>query len=1232
MLAVVLTRTGHDFRWYRPGMLRRRLRRRMSLHRLVKVADYITLLEQSKDEIEALKGEFLIGVTDFFRDADAWQQLADEVAPQLMAGRQPDDAPVRVWTPGCATGEETYSVAMLLLEHAKGAEDTQPVQVFGTDIDLDALNVARAGSYPESIVSSVSPERLARFFERRGDRYVVRKRLRESVLFAPQNLIRDTPFSRLDMVVCRNLLIYFEPALQMRVLELFHFALKPRGLLVLGKAESIGAHTGLFEPISASRRVFRRIGGRTHLPSGFIGNDASNVARWGQVRRGAEPRITNAECLRTHLGPREPTAAVLVDRDGRVLFFHGRIGQFLEPQGEAALDLATLLRSEFRGGVRRLLRQVAADGMSHRHQALLGAGADVKQVEIEAEAVHASQHEGAIAVLFKLLEGDATGNWSVSQTSPIVLPSEREMDDTRRELALALEDAERSNDDLRLANEESLALNEELQSSNEELESSKEELQSLNEELATVNAQLEDKIAELARNHDDLNNLLSSTHVATVLLDRDLKIRRFTPSALSMFTLQPGDEGRPLSDISRRTEDASFNAHLADVLRSGEAIEAEVRAQDGRSLLRRVLPYRSANSTLEGVVVTYIDVTQLQQTAQQARHLLAALADSNDAVMTYGLDGTILSWNEGARKAYGLEKPRDEGANLLAHVPPGQEAAVRAFLRNAIDDPQHGTEAAERLAADGSRLNVSVTATALRDDAGKPYAILSTERDVTSQLRQATEVRFQQLADDIPALLRVEDAAGHALFVNRAFAEFIGRDRDPLLGNGWLEFVHPAERAAYLDLMARPRAERIGVEFDFRLRRHDGDYRWMRSVSVPHADAVDHEHELVTLTLDVEDRTRAENALRDADQRKDEYLAMLAHELRNPLAPIRNAVGILSLTQQADPKSEWATQVIGRQTAAMARLLDDLLDVSRLAQGKVALALAPLDVALLVESAVETSRPLIDAKSQELVVELPRQPLVVLGDLLRLSQVLANLLNNAAKYTDRGGRIDVNAAALPNGRIGIRVRDNGTGIAADMLPKVFDLFAQADRTLDRAHGGLGLGLTLARKLVDIHHGEITAASDGIGKGSEFVVTLPALSGSRQPGGVASGKPGSEAQAARRVLVVDDNFDAAESLAIMLRLHGHDARVATSAASCLEMLDEFVPDAFVLDIGLPGMSGFELAKALRARPEFAKADLIALTGYGQPEDVERIRAAGFNCHLVKPASPEAVETCLNARTV
>lgn len=797
---------------------------------------------------------------------------------------------------------------------------------------------------------------------------------------------------------------------------------------------------------------------------------------------------------------------------------------------------------------------------------------------------------------------------------------------------LALEDAEHSNEELRIANEESLALNEELQSANEELESSKEELQALNEELATVNAQLEEQVREVARGHDDLTNLLASTDIATVLLDTHLHIRRFTPAAATLFSLQRGDEGRPITDISSRVDDPRFLADLNRVLTSMTPAEAEVSTSAGAWFLRRIVPYRTAESDVQGAVATFVDITALRRAAQQTRHLVAALEDSNDAVLTFDTDGRILSWNRGAQRVYGYGRNEAEVLGLFGLTPISGHAATRDLIGLVTSAGKTGPVDVERLGKDGVAVKTSVTMTALRDEQRLVYAVLSTERDLTERMRFEREIYFRRLADDIPALLRVEDARGRAQFVNRSCSDFTGHEREALLGEGWLQLLHPEDRQRYVADHAAALPTRARFETDVRLLRHDGVYRWMRSISVPHFDPEGAYAGYVALTVDVHDRKQAEADLLAADRRKDEYLAMLAHELRNPLAPIRTAAALLARMPSPDSTVTWATGVIGRQTDVMARLLDDLLDVARIARGKVTLTLSPVDVVVLVDRAIEISRPLIEGRRHRLTVDLPPEPLTVVGDLLRLTQVLANLVNNAAKYTDEGGEIRIDATRVQR-EVVIRVTDNGAGIAADMVPRVFDLFAQADTTLDRSTGGLGLGLTLVRQLVALHGGSVHAQSKGRGKGSQFVVHLPLLDDVPTPPPARDPATGDATPSqGQRVMVVDDNVDAAGTLAMLLEASGHDVRVVDDAREVVAVADQFRPDVAILDIGLPHIDGYQLARSLRGRAGTAKLALIALTGYGQPEDIERARLAGFDHHLVKPVDPDQVPALISALAV
>jgi PAS domain S-box-containing protein len=448
-------------------------------------------------------------------------------------------------------------------------------------------------------------------------------------------------------------------------------------------------------------------------------------------------------------------------------------------------------------------------------------------------------------------------------------------------------------------------------------------------------------------------------------------------------------------------------------------------------------------------------------------------------------------------------------------------------------------------------------------------------------------------------------------------------------GDEWLSRIDPRQRSEVTSLLEQVAACGMG-EIEYRYDHPQRGVLWIYSKAglVDHAG---HRH-VVGISMDVTSRREAEEALKEVNQRKDEFLAMLAHELRNPLAPIRNAAQLLLAHGSDRPEIEWARAVIERQTAQLVRLVDDLLDVSRIVRGQIALKKAPITLGEVIHNAVETTRPLIRRRKHHLIVQVPEDPVRVNGDLTRLSQVVANLLDNAAKYTDDGGQIRLEAE-VQGSCVVIRVRDTGLGIAPELLPHVFDVFTRADHTLDRAEGGLGIGLTLVKRLVEMHDGSIEAHSEGLGRGAEFVVRLPVLEESiptLSPAFTQAEQPAPKGARSLRILVVDDNVDAADSVAMLLDMEGHQTRTVNTARAALLVAPEFKPDVVLLDIGLPEMDGYEVARRLREQDGGARRmRLVAVTGYGQPADRERTRAAGFDEHLVKPVEPAVLHEVLAA---
>ncbi len=495
-----------------------------------------------------------------------------------------------------------------------------------------------------------------------------------------------------------------------------------------------------------------------------------------------------------------------------------------------------------------------------------------------------------------------------------------------------------------------------------------------------------------------------------------------------------------------------------------------------------------------------------------------------------------------------------------------------------------------------------------------------------------SEERFRLATEALAGGIYEWDVAGGVVERSAGLVELLGYGGEGVEENlvWWSERVHPGDAAAREHAIAAAlESDARTYNTEYRIRHRNGGWVWIRDRGRLVRDNDGRAVRIVGHITDISARKGAEDALRVADRRKDEFLAMLAHELRNPLAPIRNAVDYMMLKNLPDPHLEWARGVIERQVAQMARLLDDLLDIARVTSGKLTLRAARLDLESVFRAAVETSRPIMDASGQELVVEIPPQPIPLDGDLTRLDQIVSNLLNNAAKYTPRGGRIRLSAQRMGD-EVVVSVRDNGIGIAPEMLPHVFELFSQVDLPREERQGGLGVGLALTKRLVEMHGGTIAAASGGPGKGSEFTVRLPIAQG--EP---AAPPPASEAvrpvapDVSRRILVVDDRPDAADTLGVLLRMLGHEIRTANEGREALRVAGEFLPEVVLLDIGMPGMNGYEVAQALRRMPGLAGAVLVAITGYGQEVDKARSKEAGIDHHLVKPVDPAFLQLLLTA---
>ena len=1129
VLGLLRAHTGHDFRQYKRATVLRRIERRMQVRAVHSLPEYVRLLESDAGEHKLLLNDLLIGVTNFFRDREAFETLERDIIPAIFRDRKAGDE-VRAWVAGCATGEEAYSLAMLLADQAALTSSPPGYQVFASDIDEHAIAIARAGLYPTSIVTDVTPARLRQHFTRDENRYQIRKAVRDRILFAVHNLLRDPPFSRIDLISCRNLLIYLNRDIQQRVLETFHFALKPGGYLFLGSSESAESVDELFVPVDKKNRIYRSRASVRTLPYHRAQHAAPaqlNLPEPRALAAAARRQASLADVHQRALAQFAPPS-VVVDLDHNIVHMSERAAQYMRlVGGEPSRDILALVLPELRIDLRSALYQVQNSGVSvEGRQVSMVRNDRPCIVSVTVRPFHDDEAaQDFLLVMFSEVERslDKEGAEGRGSGDDVVLSQlEAELQRKKQQLQETIEHAEVSNEELRAANEELQAINEELRSATEELETSKEELQSVNEELITVNYELKIKVEETGKANDDLNNLIASTDIATIFVDSAMRIKRSTPRAADIFSIIPSDMGRSLLDLTHRLDYKELADDVALTFNTLRMVEREVRSHDGRYYIVRLLPYRTTEDRIEGAVMTFFDITGRREAeeklrAGEARMRLVAESTKDYAIVTMDRDGRVTSWNRGAERMFGYREDEVAGRNL-------------------------------------------------------DFLFLPEERD-----RGAP-------ADEMERAHREGRAMNERWYVRK--------DGGQVFCSGEITQIENSEYSGYA-MIARDETQRM---------RHDRE----RDQS---------------LSSEQRGRSDAESA----SALKDEFLAVMAHELRHPLNLIQISVELLARLPELRqvPAVARAAGVIRNAVQSQAKLIDDLLDMSRVRTGKLALALAPLDLAPLVCRAVDAVRAAPGGAELAVTVESDEAALPVLADDVRIEQVVMNLLGNAVKFTPEGGTIAVRLGR-ENGMARLDVIDSGQGIAPDQLPHVFDMYAQPTSVTTRAKGGLGIGLAVVRDIVALHGGRVEAFSEGAGKGARFTVWLPlAASGTIAPDTGHAG-PAHDI-AGVRILFVDDAADVVTTCQALLELQGAVVTGATSARQALDILAGTDVDAhfdvLVAELSMPAMDGHALLQAVRALPRHAGLPAIAIGGLAREQDVAEARASGFNAHVGKPLSVE-----------
>lgn len=1273
VLAFLRTRTGRDFSNYKRATILRRIGRRMQVNGIDDLSGYLDCLRTRSGEASALLQDLLISVTNFFRDAECFAALGLQI-PLLLANKGPNDA-LRVWVAACATGEEAYSIAMMLSEGARLMASPPLIQIFASDLDADAIQTARDGIYPNAIESDVSEERLRRFFTKEHRGYRVRRELREMVLFAVHDVLKDSPFSRIDLISCRNLLIYLNREAQARVFETFQFALRPEGKLVLGASESVEDSSPLFSVLDKKHRIYVQRGiPRSSLP---VPTGPGTLALALEARQGAQSGpVTAASAFASGVAPaptRTPPGdrphhaswgelhlklleqlappSILLDREYDIVHLSASAGRFLQyGGGEPSRNLLHAVHPGLRIELRAALYQAGQSKTAAEVRSLqLDLGGESLSIAMRVAPFNEVGSDMFLITLqVQTPQPDAQATIALeaptrADPDPVARHLDRELERLKLHLRDTVEQYEASTEELKASNEELQAMNEELRSATEELETSREELQSINEELTTVNHELKSNVDELGRANSDMHNLMDATAIATVFLDRELRITRYTPSAVTLFTLIPTDVGRPLTDLTSQLDYDNLGDDAQRVLERLVPVEREVSQADGSWYLARLLPYRTLDDRIAGIVLSFVNITERKQAEEVRLWLSAVVTSSSDAIVSFSLDRTILSWNGGAERIFGYA-PEEAIGQPLALLSDGDADSEALVARLVSGQPVQNFETLRRR-KDGTHITVSLTVSPIRDDSGTVMAATATARDITAS--KSVEAALRDSREQLR--LVIENAGEFAIFStdlarrittwNAGAEQLLGYSGSEVLGESADIIFTDEDRAARAPEGETQGAREHGRAADDRFhQRKDGSRFWasgaMMLMRDAKGDAVGFvkvlrdqtqvrnaqqaaERSQADLVRALQENQSAREALEAADAAKDRFLAVLSHELRNPLASIASAASVLDDAQSPADRSR-AAEVVKRQSGAMATLLDDLLDISRLRLGRLAMQLAPARIAAVVENAVEATRPAVEAAGHALSLRLPPNGLEVEADAGRLSQVVSNLIGNAAKYTPPGGHITV-AAELAGDEVVVTVTDDGIGMEPPQIEAMFDMFTQAAAPVGRGHGGLGIGLALSRSIVQLHGGHLDAESAGPGKGSAFSFSLPLLRATSARDAEpfdANAAPDTAKGARASILVADDNADTAWGIAKLLENSGFAVQIAGNGHEALELALRRAPDVALLDIGMPGIDGHEVARQLRARTG-ARMVLIAATGWGQDSDVRESLAAGFDAHLTKP---------------
>lgn len=1076
ILNLLKTKTKDDFSSYKKPSIKRRIQRRIEANHLNSYSDYYHFLEDHPSEANKLRKDLLIRMTSFFRNPKCFEALAKMISPNLITD---PETPFRVWIPGCSTGEEAYSIAILLMEQCSLAKINKKLQIFATDIDEEALEIARKGIYPSNIQHNVSAERLAEFFDKEGKNYVVKNDVRQNVLFIHHNLLRDIPFSKLDLISCRNLFIYLESEIQKEIIKLFHFALRKNCYLFLGNSETINREDTLFEIVSKKDHIFKRIlsSSGDKIASKIINSQGvSNTQISHSQFLIPQSQRTFYERAKQQLLEEYVPTSVLINVKFEVMYFFGPTGQYLKvPEGSPSLNLLMMAREGLAGKIKKALQTLLESKKDYViDSTYIEALKEPYWVEFKISILKKAPGHDLFIVTFKEMEKFKTPESQEKgfKGNLLIKTLERELKDARAYLQNTIEDLKESNEELKIYNEEIISVNEELQATNEEMETSKEELQSLNEELTVVNAELQEKIEEQSKTNNDLVNLLRSTDIATIFLDHKLCLKRFTPEAVKMFNLRDSDLGRPLKDITMRFIDDTLMSDAQKILEKNGSIEQEVETEEKNWYLRKCRAYRTAEGKTSGVIITFADVTRIkklqlsaQENEQKFREILDTLPVSIayvDRHLKYHFSNKLyMEWLGGASEkllGHSLKSPDSDKAyeSIKPHINKVLSGQVTKFDNKVV------------LSTNILHHEEIVLIPDIEENLeSKGFFILIF--DVTD--RQRAAIAFLKAVIDIsPDPMCVSDVHHRLVLVNRAFCEKFSKSEKELLGHTPQELC--SKREANIIIKENERTLECGF-FHGKSQGFPSQKQRTYVIQKVSFESQNSERYVVCSYQDVTEvynsKAKLQNTVRKlkiANEDLKNFAHICSHDLREPARIVFSFSKLFSehFKELIDEEGRKYLEYILEGSQRMQKMVESTLSYAKISNE--AHNMESVNCELLITRILEE----LEASIEEFNATITHDDLpTIMGDQFKIYQLFQNIISNALKFRhQQKPEIHIGVKTYKSG-YRFFVRDNGIGIDLNFKGKLFKLFGRLNKSKD--YPGVGIGLAICKKIVEDYGGK-----------------------------------------------------------------------------------------------------------------------------------------------------------------